>query len=268
VPELSVNGARLYYEESGGKGPVVVFSHGLLWSTAMWRFQVAAFSGSYRCIAYDHRGQGRSEVTPGGYDMETLTEDAAALIGKLAQGPVHFAGLSMGGFVGMRLAARRPELVRTLALLDTSADPEPRLNLPKYKLLELLTRLLGPRRLAGEIMKVMFAKSFLTDPSRAALRQEMRDALGNNQLQGSLRATGGVLRRRPVDAAELSKIRCPTLVLSGAEDAAIVPLRTQRMAAQIAGSRFVSIPRAGHTSTIEEPDAINAALNEFWSAVS
>ncbi len=268
MPDAQINGTRLYYEDTGGGGPAVVFSHGLLWSTQMWRFQVAAFKGKHRCIAYDHRGQGRSEVALGGYDMDTLSEDAAALIEKLVQGPVHFAGLSMGGFVGMRLAARRPQLVRTLALLDTAADPEPRLNLPKYKLLGLLVRLLGPRRLAGEIMKVMFAKSFLTDPARAALRQEMRDLLGANDVQGSLRATAGVLGRQPVKVAELSQIRCPTLVISGAEDAAVVPARTRRTAEQIAGARFATIPRAGHTSAIEEPDAINAALGEFWASAS
>ena len=268
MPEIQVPGARLYYEDSGGGGAPVVFSHGLLWSTGMWRFQVAAFRGRHRCVSYDHRGQGRSEVTVAGYDMDTLAEDAAALIEKLALGPVHFAGLSMGGFVGMRLAARRPELVRTLALLDTAADPEPRLNLPRYKVLELLTRLLGPGRLAGEVMKVMFAKSFLTDPARAALRKEMREALGANGLQGSLRATDGVLTRRPVESAELAKIRCPTLVLSGAEDAAVSPARSRRTAEQIAGARLVLIPRAGHTSALEEPEAVNAALGELWAASS
>lgn len=266
MPELQLDGARLYYEDSGGAGPAIVFSHGLLWSTGMWRYQVAAFRGRHRCIAYDHRGQGRSEVTAGGYDMETLTGDAAALIEKLVKGPVHFAGLSMGGFVGMRLAARRPELVRTLALLDTAADSEPRLNLPKYKLLGLLSRVLGSRPLAGQVMKVMFAKAFLTDPARSAIRQEMLEALVANHRESSLRATGGVLTRKPVEAAELSKIQCRTLVISGAEDAAVVPARSRRTFEQIAGARFVTIPRAGHTSAIEEPDAVNAALSAFWAS--
>ena len=71
----------------------------------MWRFQVAAFRDRFRCVAWDHRGQGRSELTEGGYDMDTLADDAAALIAQLGIAPVHFVGLSMGGFVGMRLAA-------------------------------------------------------------------------------------------------------------------------------------------------------------------
>ena len=265
MPELQVDGARLYYEDSGGGGPAIVFAHGLLWSTALWRFQVPAFRDRFRCLAFDFRGQGKSEVTRYGYDMDTLTRDAAQLIEKLVGGPVHFAGLSMGGFVGMRLAARRPELVKTLALLETAADPEPRLNLPKYRLLGLFSRLLGTAALSGQVMKVMFGRSFLRDPARAELRAQLRQALIDNGLPGSLRATGGVLHRQPVEAAELSRIRCPTLVISGAEDAAIVPARSRRLAEQIPGARFVSIPRAGHTSTIEEPEAINAALRELWS---
>ena len=264
MPDLQVDGARLYFEDSGGSGPAIVFAHGLLWSTAMWRFQVAAFRDRYRCIAFDFRGQGKSEVTASGYDMETLALDAAQLIEKLVGGPVHFAGLSMGGFAGMRLAARRPELVKTLALLDTAADPEPPLNRPKYAALGLLTRLLGTARLSGEVMKVMFAKPFLQDPARAQLRAQLQQELIGNGLTGSLRATKGVMRRRPVDKAELSRIRCPTLVISGAEDAAIVPSRSRRLAEQIPGARFVSIPRAGHTATLEEPEAVNAALRELW----
>ena len=58
--------------------------------------------------------------------MDTLTDDAVALIESLGVAPVHYVGLSMGGFVGQRIAARRPELIRTLSLLDTSAGPAAR----------------------------------------------------------------------------------------------------------------------------------------------
>jgi pimeloyl-ACP methyl ester carboxylesterase len=264
---MQVQGADLHYQDTGGAGPAVVFSHGLLWSGSMYRFQIAAFRDRYRCIAFDFRGQGKSEVTASGYDMETLFEDAAQLIGKLAVAPVHFVGLSMGGFIGMRLAARRPELVRSLALLDTASDPEPRLKIPKYLALSLVARALGIRPVAGAAMKTMFARSFLTDPARAALREEMRGELIANHRDGATRALQGVIRRKPLEAAELARIRAPVLVLSGAEDSAVVPARSRRTAEQIPGARFIEIPRAGHTSTIEEPEAVNAALRSFWDGL-
>lgn len=264
MPELQLEGARIHYEDTGGSGPTAVFAHGVLWSTAMYRFQMEAFRDRFRCVAFDFRGQGKSEVTASGYDMETLAQDAAQLIDKLGLAPVHFVGLSMGGFIGMRLAARRPELIRTLALLDTSSDPEPLLNIPKYKLLLLLSRVVGVKPLLPQVMKTMFAKTFRKDPARAELRRQMEQALVDNDMVGGGRALDGILYRKAFPDEELAKIRCPTLVLSGAEDSAIVPARSERTARLIPGAKFVTVPRAGHTSTIEEPEAVNAALREFW----
>ena len=144
MPWMDVNGTRLYYEDTGGPGVPIVFSHGLLWSCRMFDKQVAALKDRYRCIAYDHRGQGQSDVSRvHTVDMDMVYEDAAALIEKLGVGPCHFVGLSMGGFVGMRLASRRPELLRSLMLLETSADPEPAENVPRYNLLNFIARWLG-----------------------------------------------------------------------------------------------------------------------------
>ena len=95
---IQVNETLLYYEDTGGSGAPILFSHGLLWDTTLFAPQVAAFQGRYRCIAYDHRGQGKSaDGTGHAIDMETLAADAAALIETLRLGPVHFCGLSMGG---------------------------------------------------------------------------------------------------------------------------------------------------------------------------
>ena len=233
----------------------------------MWRFQVAAFRDRYRCIAYDHRGQGKSEVTASGYDMDTLTEDAAALIDKLGAAPVHFVGLSMGGFVGMRLAARRPELLRSLALIGTASDPEPLLNRPRYAAMAAMAQVVGIRPFLRKLMSIMFARPFREDAARAGLRLGLADELLANDTTGARRAVGGVIRRKPVSAAELSRIRAPTLVVAGEQDSAVVPARSRRTAEGIAGARFVSIPRAGHSPSLEEPEAVNRALDDFWKSL-
>jgi pimeloyl-ACP methyl ester carboxylesterase len=266
LARMQVNGAELNVEDTGGSGPAIVFSHGLLWSTRMWRFQVGALRDRFRCIAYDHRGQGRSEVTPKGYDMDTLAQDAAALIEKVGAAPAHFVGLSMGGFVGMRLAARRPELVRSLALIETAADVEPLRNVPKYKVLALLSRVLGIGPFAPIVMKIMFAPPFLNDPKRAELRQSMLKELLGVDLVGMRRALDGVLFRAAVRDEELGKIRAPTVVISGELDSAVVPARSRQLCDAIPGARFVAIPFAGHTSSIEEPEAITAALLQHFAA--
>jgi 3-oxoadipate enol-lactonase len=265
---VKVRGVDLHVEDTGGTGTAVVFSHGLLWSTSMWRFQIAAFRDRYRCIAWDHRGQGKSEVTPSGYDMDTLADDAVALIEDLGVAPVHFVGLSMGGFVGMRVAARRPGLVRSLVLMETASDAEPRRNVPKYATMSFLARFLGIGPFVPTVMKIMFGRTFRSDPARAVLRDGLARELRANDLTGMRRALHGVMFRRPMDVAELARIRAPTLVISGDEDTAVVSARSERLAAQIPGAKFVRLPRAGHTASIEQPDALNRLLGEFWASLT
>jgi 3-oxoadipate enol-lactonase len=264
MPIMTLNGAELYVEDSGAGAETIVFSHGLLWSGRMYDAQVAKLKARYRCVTYDHRGQGQSPASPTPYDMETLAADAAALIGTLGVGPVHFVGLSMGGFVGMRLAIRQPQLLRSLVLVDTAADTEPRANIPKYRAMSFLTRLFGYRIVLGSVMKIMFGPPFLKDSARTAQRRTMEQHLIALRDEPTRRALEAVITRRPVED-ELGKIRTPTLVLHGEEDHAIVPPRARKMADAIPGARWVTIPRAGHTSTVEEPDAVTRAIEEFVS---
>ena len=266
MPFIEVNGARLHYTSEGTGSETLVFAHGLLWSGRMFDAQVAALSDRYRCVTFDLRGQGQSEVTLGGYDMDTLAADAAALIEALGLGPVHFLGLSMGGFIGMRLAARRPELLRSLMLLETSADPEPEENRGRYRLLSLVARYLSLRLVRGRVMKIMFGKSFLEDPARAADRATWGARLVANDRIGITRAVTGVIDRAPV-YDELARITVPTLILVGAEDVATPPPKAERMHAAIAGSRLFKVPAAGHTSTVENPAAVNARLEAFLAEV-
>jgi len=266
MPTIRVNGVDLYYESSGSGPETVVFSHGLLMSAEMFREQVRFLSPRYRVVAYDHRGQGRSDLAASAHDMDTLAADAAALIEALAVGPCHFAGLSMGGFVALRLAARRPELLRSCILLDTSAEPEPPRNVSRYRLLSWALRLLGTGAVVDKVMPIMFGRTFLADPARAELRAEWRGRLLG--LRRSIhKAVAGVIERRGVEE-ELQRISLPTLILVGEEDVATPPPKAERIQAAIRGSRLVRIPRAGHSSTIENPAAVNAALAEFLSSVT
>src|SRR6185295_5463818 len=164
MPEVQVHGVALHYTERGAGRETVVFAHGLLWNGRMFDAQMAALADRYRCIAFDFRGQGGSEATADGYDMDTLAADALALVERLGCAPCHFVGLSMGGFVGMRLAIRHPEALRSLILLNTTADPEPAANLPRYRLLRFVARWLGLRAVAGRVMPVLFGRTFLQDP--------------------------------------------------------------------------------------------------------
>jgi pimeloyl-ACP methyl ester carboxylesterase len=266
MPYAKVNGRSLYYEEQGGGPQSVVFAHGLLWSGRMFEAQVTALRDRYRCITFDFPGQGRSEVTRDGYDMDRLAADAAALIGQLGAAPCHLAGLSMGGFVAMRVAIRHPELLRSLILLGTSADPEPPENVPRYKLLGWIARWLSLRLVAGKAMQIMFGQAFLNDPARRAERERWRGYLLANNTTGIARALKGVVERAGVYEL-LGKIAVPTLVIVGEQDVAMVPAKAERICDAIPGARLVRIANAGHTATVEEPEAVTRAVEAFLAGL-
>lgn len=262
MPAIRVNGATLHFVDEGAGPEPILFLHGLLWSGEMFRAQIDALKGRYRCIAPDFRGQGKSEVTRDGYDMETLYEDVVALIQERKIIPCHVVGLSMGGFVGMRLAARRPDLVKSLVLLETSAEPEPAENVPRYRKLNFVARWLGLGIVANKVLSIMFGKTFLEDDARAKDREHWKRVLISNHRIGITRAVTGVIERKPI-LEELGKVRCPTLVMVGDEDTATKPEKAERIVAAIAGARLERIPRAGHGSTIEEPAFVTASIESF-----
>lgn len=263
MPHINCNNASLFYIDEGAGDETIVFSHGLLFSHEMFRAQIDFFKSRYRCVAFDHRGQGQSEITQSGYDMESLYLDAAALIENLQLGPVHFVGLSMGGFVGMRLAARKPHLIKSLILMETSADGE--VNKLKYSALNLIFKVAGSKPIYKKIMNILFGKTFISDPQRAEERVFWENKMMTLP-KTVTRAVNGVINRSSV-FDEISSIQKPTLVIVGDEDVATTPEKAQRIHKQINGSVLEIIPGAGHSSTIEKPDAVNNILEKFLSHV-
>lgn len=266
MPKITANGSELYYEEQGSGAQTIVFAHSMLFSCRMFDAQVEALKDRYRCLSFDFRGQGRSEVTEDGYDLETLYQDTIEVIESLGNPPVHFLGFSMGGMVGLRLAIRRPELLRSLILVDTTAELEEPDMRRKAKLLNFVTRCLGPRATVGQVMPLFFSDSFLKDPARQDQVEEWRGHFVANDRIGVTRAVKGVISRQAV-AAELHKIDLPTLILNGEEDLATTMEKSLKMHDAINGSLLVTIPRSGHMTPVEEPAAVNAALEEFLAGL-
>lgn len=262
MPKMNLNGHNIYYEDHGTGPETIVFAHGLLFSGRMFDHQVQMLKDHYRCITFDFRGQGQSDVTASGYDMDTLTEDCITLMKELDCTPCHFLGLSMGGFVGMRLAIRHPELIKSLMLLETTADPEPKESMAQYKKLNFVARWFGLKVVINRVMPIMFGQKFLQDENRKEQRQAWQQAIMGNDRIGITRAVKGVIYREGV-YEDLDKISTPTLIIVGDQDVATEPDKADRIHARIPNSKLMMIPGAGHTSTVEEPDAVNAALRDF-----
>jgi pimeloyl-ACP methyl ester carboxylesterase len=262
MPQLQLDDTSLYYEDTGpgSTGETVAFSHGLLWGTELFAPQIEALRGRFRCIAWDHRGQGRSGPE-WRHTIEQCTYDAIALLDKLGAKQVSFVGLSMGGFVAMRIAARRPDLIRRLVLVETSIGPEARENIGRYRMLTAAYRAIGGRLLEGRVAQIMLGKTILSDPARkeevarySALMRRRRDVW---------KAVNGVIDRAPISEDELSRIRVPTLVIVGDEDVATPLSKAQQIVAAISGARLEVVARAGHSSTVEEPVAVTKLIEDF-----
>lgn len=267
---IAVNGVRVNVEDTGpppGRpaAPTVVLGHGLLFSGHMFDAQVERLRPAFRCVTIDWRGQGRTPATAGGYDMDTLAHDAAAVIEHLDVGPVHYVGLSMGGFVGMRLAARRPELLASLTLLDTSADPEDPAMARQDRLLARIYRVVGMRPLAGKVGQLMFGPAFLADPASKPHIDRWMAGVAAVDRKGLVQAILGVVDREPV-AHELGAIRLPTLVVVGKDDVATPVARSEAIAAGIAGAALTTVEDCGHSSTVEQPEVLADLIEEFLTA--
>lgn len=268
MPLADVNGIRFHHTDTGpppGRpdAPALVMGHGLLFSGWMFHPQVAALREDYRCITVDWRGQG--ETPPAGdlvADMDTLTDDLVSLLDHLGLDRVHYAGLSMGGFVGMRLAARHPERVRSLVLLDTSAGPEDPEKVARYRQLALVYRWLGMGPVRKRVEPIMFGPTTLASSRRAEVVDPWFATLRTVDRKGMRAAIGGVTDRDAVDG-ELGRIVAPTLVIVGEEDVATPVAKAEAIVAGIDGSRLEVVPDAGHSSTIEQPEVVTALVREF-----
>lgn len=231
----------------------------------MFEPQLRALSDTYRCIAWDHRGQGQSSSAPGWkVGVEECAQDAIALLEQLGAAPVHLVGHSVGAQVSMLVAARRPELVRSLVIMDATPDAEPLLALPQQAILSLITLTLGVNRaLARQVLPIVLGNTTLGKPEAHG---PYLDMLVENRRSIVKSVVGMALR--PDLKAELGKIRCPTLVMWGAEERAVPKPAARKCVELIPGARWVEIPSAGHMTPLENPEAVNAELRAFLASVS
>lgn len=256
------DGVRLCYVEQGAGPQTIVFSHSYLLDWSHFAPQVEALSGRYRCLAYDHRGHGGSTKVRSAYGLEAIYRDGERFVEAVAEGPCHFVGLSTGGFVGLRLAIRRPDLLRSVVLMGASAEREPPRRRWRYRGMILTLLLAGPRPLVDRVLPILFGPTFLHDPARRAEVEALRRRVEHLPRLPIARFGEAIFRRDDL-TADLPRVTTPTLVVVGEDDRAQPPERSRHIAAGIPGAELAVIPRAGHVSTLEEPAAVNRVLADF-----
>lgn len=260
LPTYESRGQRLAYRAKGEGEPLLLL-HAFPLSHRMWEPQIAAFSGSHRCLAPDFPGFGASELPgEGASRMDDFATDAVALLDHLGISRAVVCGLSMGGYAALALWERHPERIRGLVLADTrsGADaPEGR-----ERRLALAERVLteGSGFLAGEMPAKLLGASTLEQ--RPELRRTIAEWSAGARPAGVAAASRG-MAERPDRTGLLAGLSVPVLVVVGEEDTLTPPEESRSMAERIPGAELVVIPGAGHLSSLERPEAFNEALRRF-----
>jgi len=258
--EQVVSSGGISYLESGPAAAVpIVFLHGIGGAARVFRAQLDHFGVAYRAIAWDMPGYGHSAPLPL-VSIDALAGVLGGFIDELGLDRPVLVGHSLGGMVVQRLLTRAPHRARAVVLAQTSAAFGSRD--PAWQA-EFLSTRLGPLD-AGHSMADL-AEAMVADlagpgadPVGLALARDAFAHTPDSSYRDSVMALRGFDCR---DA--LARIAVPALVLSGTLDTAAPASGMARMAARIPGARYVALEGAGHLAYLEQPQAFNAAIEQF-----
>jgi len=255
MPFADVNGQHIYFEDTGGRGAAVIFSHGFLMDHEMFEPQVVALSGDFRCITWDERGFGQTEAH-GPFTYWDSADDALALLSHLDIDAAFFVGMSQGGFISMRAALQSPTRVRGLGLIDTDAGVEPEETRPAYEAMNTEWVTNGPSEaLAGAVSGIIMSPGYDCSGWVAKWQSAPKE---------SLLEPFRTLMNRDDIWDRVPQISAPALVFHGEEDAAFPMDRAERLSKELPHCEgLVRIAGAGHASNLSHPDDVNGPLRDF-----
>lgn len=251
----SINGQRIFFEDSGGDGPPIVLSHGFLMDHEMFAPQVAALSPTYRVITWDERGFGRTEFDGAPFTYWDSARDCLGLLDHLGIEQAVLGGMSQGGFLSLRAALLAPQRVRALILLDTQAGAEHADKVAAYQgMIDTWSQVGAVDELAAVVASIIIdqpgenerwiakwkamPKEIIVEPGRCLLgREDITDRLG--------------------------EITCPALVVHGLSDTAIEMSLAERLSDGLSGSRGVVQVPGAHAANLTHPEPVNAAILAF-----
>ncbi|WKU05875.1 3-oxoadipate enol-lactonase [Micromonospora sp. HUAS LYJ1] len=233
--------------------PVLLLGSSLGTTGAMWEPQVTALAERFRVIRYDHLGHGRSATPAGPYTVDLLGREVLRTLDHLDVPWVHYAGLSLGGMVGMWLAVHAPDRVRRLALLCTAAwlgPPGP------WRERAATVRSGGLPPVADAVVARWFTPTFAAArPDLVAGYRAMLTATSPAGYAACCEAIAA-LDLRP----DLGRIGVPTLVVAGADDPAIPVGHAREIVDRVPGARLVVLDAAAHLANVERPGQVGRLL--------
>ncbi len=255
MPFAQADGARLFWRCDGRDDrPTLLLANSIGCDHALWDPVVPALARRFRVIRYDMRGHGASDAPQAEYTMERLGRDALAVADAAGAKRFHFAGISLGGMVGMWLGANAADRLERLILSNTSPyfGPEAwaqRIGLVKQG---------GMAAIVDMVMGRFFSPAFMERGDERYLTVR-RGFLSTDP--GGYIGCGAAIRDMD-QRASLSRIKAPTLVVVGKRDLATTPETGQAIAKALPGAQYVELPCA-HLPPPECPDAYVDAICSF-----
>jgi 3-oxoadipate enol-lactonase len=251
------DGLRLYYEDTGGTAPALLFLHGAGGNHLSWWQQVPVFAEEYRCVTVDQRGFGQSPDVPGGPGPAALATDAIVLLDHLGIARAALVAQSMGGWAAAGAAVRAPERLWAIVMANTVG------NLTNAEIAALRQQLAAasPPRPAVPWHAALGETFRQTQPVRSFLYAQI--ASTNTPLPAGFRDQLG---RLTTAVERYAATRVPTLFLTSDEDGLIWPALSRKVHEHVPGSRFERVEAAGHSTYFERPDVFNREVGAFLKA--
>lgn len=260
MPHADINGQSIHYEDTGGDGEAIVFSHGFFMSGGMFEPQVQALKDRYRCITWDERGHGETVTSPDPFTYWDSADDLFGLLDHLGIEKAVLAGMSQGGFLSIRAALARPERVRALILIDSQPGPENPDTLEGYnQLIAAWTAPGGPPQEVVDTVSAIILGAGFDDPRWMEAARTMEPGTVN-QIYETLTTRDDVTPR-------LGEIGIPVLVLHGDQDAAISVDVARAYVTQLPDGELVEVEGAGHAANLTHPEPTNAAIEAFLARI-
>jgi 3-oxoadipate enol-lactonase len=246
-----------YTVDGAADAPVVVLSNSLGATRGMWDPQVPALAERYRVVTYDGRGHGESPAPAGPYTIDDLVDDVLQVLDQIGAERAHVAGVSLGGMVGLRMAAREPSRVRRLAVMFSSAKVDPQGFLDRAG----LARAGGTAQFAPAVVQRWLTPEFAAQhPDLVARLEAMIAGADDEGYAACCEVVAGIDLRE-----DLGRITAPTLVVSGSEDPALPPPHQEAVVAGIPGAALLTV-RGAHLANLERTLEVTGGLLAHFDA--
>ncbi len=260
MPFAEVNGQRLRYEDSGGDGPPVIFSHGFLMDREMFAPQFTDLADTYRIITWDERGFGETEFDGEPFTYWDSARDLFGLLDHLGIERAVLGGMSQGGYLSLRAALLHPDRVRALILIDTQAPPESPEKVAEYRMMVDTWVQNG----YVEDLASVVAGLIIADPE---LEPEWKTKWQQWDPQ-RLAPAGSALLDRDDISDRLSELSMPVMLVHGTEDTAIPVDRAHEICAAVEDCRGVlEVEGAAHASNLTHPSVVNPEIRRFLESL-